>query len=236
MKIPYRYRRTPKVDETFVQLENSLDYIFKDKILLTTALTHCSVGHNNNERLEYLGDALLGFIIAETVYKQFPHAPEGELTRLRAYMVKGETLAEQAKNLDLGQYIKLGSGELKSGGWRRKSILANTFEAIIGAVYLDSEFNTCRDKVLAIYEPLLKNISPDKLNKDPKTRLQEYLQAHKHSLPNYKIVMEEGEAHAKKFFISCEISELGMDVQAEGRSKRAAEQAAAQEVLNILKI
>ncbi len=224
------------MNEIFVQLESSLDYIFRDKILLTTALTHRSVGRNNNERLEYLGDALLGFVIAETVYKRFPQASEGELTRLRASLVKGETLAEQAKILDLGQYIKLGSGELKSGGWRRNSILANTFEAIIGAIYLDSEFDTCRDTVLALYEPLLKNISPDKLSKDPKTRLQEYLQAHKHNLPNYKIIMEEGEAHAKKFFISCEISELGMDVQAEGRSKRAAEQAAAQEVLNILKI
>jgi len=224
------------MNEIFVQLESSLDYIFRDKILLTTALTHRSVGRNNNERLEYLGDALLGFVIAETVYKRFPQASEGELTRLRASLVKGETLAEQAKILDLGQYIKLGSGELKSGGWRRNSILANTFEAIIGAIYLDSEFDTCRDKVLALYEPLLKNISPDKLSKDPKTRLQEYLQAHKHNLPNYKIIMEEGEAHAKKFFISCEISELGMDVQAEGRSKRAAEQAAAQEVLDILKI
>ncbi len=224
------------MNEIFVQLESSLDYIFRDKILLTTALTHRSVGRNNNERLEYLGDALLGFVIAETVYKRFPQASEGELTRLRASLVKGETLAEQAKILDLGQYIKLGSGELKSGGWRRNSILANTFEAIIGAIYLDSEFDTCRDTVLALYEPLLKNISPDKLSKDPKTRLQEYLQAHKHNLPNYKIIMEEGEAHAKKFFISCEISELGMDVQAEGRSKRAAEQAAAQEVLDILKI
>ncbi len=224
------------MNEIFVQLESSLDYIFRDKILLTTALTHRSVGRNNNERLEYLGDALLGFVIAETVYKRFPQASEGELTRLRASLVKGETLAEQAKILDLGHYIKLGSGELKSGGWRRNSILANTFEAIIGAIYLDSEFDTCRDTVLALYEPLLKNISPDKLSKDPKTRLQEYLQAHKHNLPNYKIIMEEGEAHAKKFFISCEISELGMDVQAEGRSKRAAEQAAAQEVLDILKI
>jgi ribonuclease-3 len=140
------------------------------------------------------------------------------------------------KKIDLGQYIKLGSGELKSGGWRRNSILANTFEAIIGALYLDSNFDSCRTKVLALYEPLLKNISPEKLNKDPKTRLQEYLQAHKHSLPDYKIITEEGEAHAKIFFISCEISELGVDVQAEGRSKRAAEQAAAQEVLDILEI
>jgi len=149
------------MNEIFVQLESSLDYIFRDKILLTTALTHRSVGRNNNERLEYLGDALLGFVIAETVYKRFPQASEGELTRLRASLVKGETLAEQAKILDLGQYIKLGSGELKSGGWRRNSILANTFEAIIGAIYLDSEFDTCRDTVLALYEPLLKNIDQD---------------------------------------------------------------------------
>ena len=224
------------MNELHVQLENTLGYIFRNKTLLITALTHRSAGQNNNERLEYLGDSLLGFIIAETVYNRFPHASEGELTRLRASLVKGETLAILAKSLDLGQYIKLGGGELKSGGWRRNSILANTFEAVIGAIYLDSEIDTCRKNDLAWYEPLLVDISPDKLNKDPKTRLQEYLQAHKHGLPDYQIINEEGEAHAKKFFISCKISELGVDVQAEGRSKRAAEQAAAQEVLDILKL
>ena len=224
------------MDDTFIQLERALDYSFRDKVLLETALTHRSVGQRNNERLEYLGDALLGFIIAEALYKQFPSTLEGDLTRLRASLVKGEALAKQAKNLDIGQYIILGGGELKSGGWRRKSILANTFEALIGALYLDSDFETCRNKVLAIFAPLLNSVTPETLNKDPKTQLQEYLQANKHNLPNYKVITEEGEAHAKKFFISCEIDELGVNVNAEGRSKRAAEQAAAQEVLNILKI
>ena len=224
------------MDDTLGQLEKSLDYCFKDKVLLETALTHRSVGQTNNERLEYLGDALLGFIIAEALFKQFPETLEGDLTRLRASLVKGEALARQAKNLNLGQHIKLGGGELKSGGWRRKSILANTFEALVGAIYLDSDFETCRNKVLAIFAPLLETVTPETLNKDPKTRLQEFLQANKHNLPNYKIVNEEGEAHAKKFFISCEIDELGVNVKAEGRSKRAAEQAAALEVINILKI
>lgn len=224
------------MDDTFDQLEKSLNYIFRDKKLLETALTHRSVGQSNNERLEYLGDALLGFIIAEALYRQFPATLEGDLTRLRASLVKGEALANQAKDLNLGLFIKLGGGELKSGGWRRKSILANTFEALIGAIYLDSDFETCRTKVLAIFASSLSSVTPETLNKDPKTRLQEYLQANKHNLPSYRVITEEGEAHAKKFFISCEIDELGLNVNAEGRSKRAAEQAAAQEVLNILKI
>ncbi len=224
------------MSETFTRLERSLDYIFNNKTLLLTALTHRSVGQDNNERLEYLGDALLGLIIAEAVYKQFPDASEGELTRLRASLVKGETLATLARKLELGQYLKLGGGELKSGGWRRDSILANTFEAIIGAIYLDVGLDICREKILSLYKELLDNVSPDKLNKDPKTRLQEYLQAHKHKLPNYKIIAEEGAAHTRKFSVMCEIKDLEVSVHADGRSKRNAEQAAAEKALELLNL
>ena len=218
------------------QLEDSLNYKFSNECLIITALTHCSAGNINNERLEFLGDALIGSIIAEALYRKFPEATEGELTRLRATIVKGEALAKQARKLELGKFIQLGTGEMKSGGWRRNSILANTFEAIVGAIFLDSDFDTCKRTILAIFNPALNEVSPRKLEKDPKTRLQEYLQAHKHELPDYKILTEEGDAHAKKFFVACIINDLNVDTQAEGRSKRAAEQAAAQQALDILNI
>ena len=226
----------PRVTETYTELEHTLDYNFSNKKLLKTALTHRSLGRVNNERLEYLGDALLGFIIAEAVYQRYPEASEGELTRLRALLVKGETLAGLARDIGLGNYLKLGSGELKSGGWRRKSILANTLEAIIGAIYMDSGLETTCEKVLGLYKDLLENTSPDKLTKDPKTRLQEHLQANKHALPNYKIISEKGAAHEKKFSVMCEIADLDMNVLADGRSKRVAEQAAARKALELLKI
>ena len=215
-------------------LENSLNYHFKDKTLLEKALTHRSVGSRNNERLEYLGDSLLGFIIAENLYSRFEEATEGELTRLRASLVKGETLAKLARKIELGEFVKLGPGEKRTGGWRRVSILANTLEAIIGAIYLDSDFNTCRMIVLNIYSEFLDNTSLKTLEKDPKTRLQEYLQARKLGLPSYKIVAEEGAAHEKSFSIECEISDLDIHVRAAGRSKRIAEQAAADIVLKII--
>lgn len=216
--------------------EQSLGHVFKNKNYLTTALTHRSASNNNNERLEYLGDALLGFIIAEALYRQFPGASEGELTRLRATLVKGETLARLARQLQLGDYIKLGSGELKSGGWRRQSILSNTMEAIIGAIYLDAGMESCRECVLSLYRELLKQTSLDNLVKDPKTRLQEYLQSQQQKLPDYKIIAEKGEAHARVFTVQCKIEHLDITVEAEGRTKRNAEQAAAQLILKQLNI
>ena len=218
------------------KLENDLGHIFTNKNYIETALTHRSAGQVNNERLEYLGDALLGFIIAEALYKLHPEATEGELTRLRASLVKGETLARIARTINLGNYIKLGTGELKSGGWRRNSILANTLEAVTGAVYLDAGMDICRKMVLSLFNDILNNSSPKTLIKDPKTRLQEFLQAQQMNLPVYTVVMEQGDAHDKTFTVECAIPEKTVTVKASGRSKRNAEQAAAELALDQLKL
>mgnify|MGYP001188505557 CR=1 FL=1 len=185
------------------KLEKAIDYKFRDETLLDIALTHRSIGQGNNERLEYLGDAALGFIIADAIFQKFPQATEGELTRLRSLLVKGETLAMLGRELNLGDYIKLGVGERKSGGWHRDSILANTLEAIIGAVYLDADVEACRKCVNSLYRQLLSEVSPDKLNKDPKTRLQELLQSRKQELAVYHVISESGEAHERLFKIEC---------------------------------
>jgi len=216
------------MNEPQARLEEALGYAFTNKSFLAIALTHRSLGVDNNERLEYLGDALIGFIIAETLYQRYPGASEGELTRLRATLVKGETLARIARHLHLGNFLKLGSGELKSGGWRRTSILANTIEAIIGAIYLDAGFETCRNKVLTLFSGVILETTPDTLVKDPKTRLQEFLQARQQNLPEYNVIMERGEAHARIFTVECVIPDLNIAVQADGRNKRTAEQLAAQ--------
>lgn len=212
----------------------ALNYQFKDTSLLELALTHRSVGQLNNERLEYLGDALLGFVIADHIFKRFVNSPEGELTRMRANLVKKETLAKLAKKLDLGSYLYLGTGEKKSGGWRRDSILANTFEALIGAIYLDSDFTSCKNCLLDIYKDLLQDISPDSHTKDPKTRLQELLQARKLALPIYNTIKEEGEAHLKTFTVECKIESVKNSIVATGRSKRIAEQSSAEQALQLL--
>jgi len=215
-------------------LEKAIDYKFHDQALLETALTHRSFGHSNNERFEYLGDAALGFIIADAIFQKFPQSTEGELTRLRSSLVKGETLAKLGRELDLGSYIKLGPGEMKSGGWRRDSILANTLEAIIGAVYLDADMEVCRKCVVLLYQQLLSNISPDTLSKDPKTSLQELLQSRRLELPIYQVLSETGDAHERLFNVECTIIEPEISVQAEGRSKRLAEQSAAEKALPVL--
>ncbi len=215
-------------------LEKAIDYKFQDEALLETALTHRSFGHGNNERLEYLGDAALGFIIADAIFQKFPQATEGDLTRLRSSLVKGETLAVLGRELGLGEYIKLGPGEMKSGGWRRDSILANTVEAIIGAVYLDADMKVCQKCVVSLYQQLLSNVSPDKLSKDPKTSLQELLQSRRLELPVYQVLSETGDAHERFFNVECTIIEPNIWVQAEGRSKRLAEQAAAEKALPAL--
>ena len=220
------------------QLINKLNYSFSNTELLDLALTHRSVNSVNNERLEYLGDAILGFIIAEILYQKFSDGPEGFLTRKRASLVKKETLADLARILNLGDFIQLGAGEKKSGGWRRDSILSNTLEAIIGAIYLDSGFENCRDFITHHYAELIENLSLDDSDKDSKTELQEYLQGRKLALPLYKIIAEEGEAHERIFTVLCEINGIdGVDggIQAIGKSKRAAEQSAAQKVLNLIR-
>lgn len=223
-----------RVNDPLQQLEKDLGHTFGNKTYIETALTHRSLGQSNNERLEYLGDALLGFIVAEAIYTSYPGASEGELTRLRANLVKGETLARLARKIELGNYLRLGASELKSGGWRRNSILANTLEALFGAVYLDAGLEVCRNTILHLYDDILKNSSPDTLVKDPKTRLQEYLQSRQLNLPDYQVINERGEAHNKTFTVECSIGELAVSVKADGRSKRNAEQASAQMVLDIL--
>lgn len=211
-----------------------LGHDFAGQTLLQQALTHRSAGQENNERLEYLGDAILGFVIAEALFERFPEASEGALTRLRASLVKRETLARLARNEKLGDYVRLGGGELKSGGWRRDSILANATEAVIGAIYLDAGMDVCRSRILDLYSELLDSVSPENADKDSKTQLQEYLQARRLPLPQYRIVAEAGEAHAREFTVECSTSAVSKPIEAKGRSKQSAEQAAAEMMLQIL--
>ena len=211
------------------------DYHFKDESLLTLALTHRSMGSNNNERLEFLGDAILGMVISSELFKRFPKEKEGVLTRLRSSLVKGETLSEIAIELDLGEYIQLGSGELKSGGYRRASTLADVVEAIIGAIYLDSFSDSgitqVQNIILTIFNERLNNCEPNGVIKDPKTRLQEYLQSKNLSLPEYNVVSISGKEHLQTFKVSCSIEGFSNHVVATGASRRKAEQAAAEKAL-----
>ena len=222
------------MSESISKLEQKLGYNFNNERLLYTALTHRSYDKNHNERLEYLGDSILGFIIAEALYLHFPDQPEGVLTRFRASLVKRESLAKIARNLGLGEHLLLGTGEKRSGGWRRDSILSNTMEAIIGAIYLDSDISTCKLFVLSLFQELIGNMSPEEENKDPKTELQEYLQARKMDLPEYRVVAEEGEAHNRMFTVECRIDGLDKNATAQGKSKRFAEQLVAQKILELI--
>jgi ribonuclease-3 len=216
------------------KLFRTLNYSFNDLSLAELALTHRSIGSANNERLEFLGDAILGAVIAEILFQRHPKAAEGDLTRLRAALVKGTTLAELGQKFNLGDYIRLGSGELKSGGFRRESILACAIEALIGAVYLDAGFEASRDFILALYEDRLDEVSPESVQKDPKTRLQEFLQARKQPLPEYELEKLEGEPHAQIFYVKCRLPGLEQEVSGQGGSRRKAEQLAAEEALSIL--
>lgn len=210
-----------------------LDYRFAHPELLECALTHRSAGSNNNERLEFLGDAVLNFLIADELYRRFSSASEGELSRARANLVRGSTLAALASLFELGNYLRLGPGELKSGGFRRESILAGALEAVIGAVYLDGGFDVCRALVLSIYRERLASISPKTHPKDPKTRLQEYLQSQKMPLPTYSILTIEGDAHRQKFQVECVVENIA-PCRGEGANRRIAEQNAARKALQIL--
>ncbi len=219
------------MDESSAKLVNKLNYQFNNPALLELALTHRSASSSNNERLEYLGDAVLGFVIADLLYQKFNDAPEGVLTRLRASLVKKESLASLAKKMDLGDFLKLGPGEMKSGGWRRDSILSNTLEAVIGAIYLDSDFDKCRIFIQKVYAEVVDELSLNDTAKDSKTELQEYLQARKLTVPLYHVIAEEGEAHKKTFTVECQIDGLTESISAKGGSKRIAEQSAAHKVL-----
>lgn len=216
------------------QLQRRLGYQFRDPERLLLALTHRSFGNQNNERLEFLGDSIVNMVIAEYLYQSFERAREGQLSRLRARMVKGVTLAEIGREFELGQYLRLGSGELKSGGFRRDSILADAVESIIGAIYLDSDFDTCRTQVLRWFDQRLQNLNIQDTQKDPKTRLQEYLQSRQYPLPQYEVISVEGEAHAQTFHVACALPSLDRKTTGVGSSRRIAEQQAARSALKAL--
>lgn len=210
-----------------------LNYRFRDPALAELALTHRSMGKPNNERLEFLGDALLGAIIAEMLYEVHPKASEGELSRLRAQLVNGQALAVVARELELGDGLKLGPGELKSGGFRRDSILADAFEATLAAVYLDGGFDACREVTRQLFAERIAALH--RSSKDAKTRLQEWLQAKGLPLPRYELLASHGDDHAKTFDVSCAIDEpLAFVAEAHGGNRRAAEQDAAEAVLGHL--
>ncbi len=215
-------------------LEKTISYKFEDQALLEVALTHCSASKNNNERYEFLGDSLINMIIAEQLYKQFPKATEGQLTRLRAICVRGETLAGIAAEFKIGEYLKLGVGELRSGGANRPSILADTLEAIIAAIYLDSDFETIKSCSLNWYETRLEDMSLEMTQKDPKTQLQEFLQAQHKPLPTYTVVAIEGESHEQSFKVECLVAGREEPFVGEGTSRRRGEQAAARSALENL--
>lgn len=216
-------------------LVKHIDYPFNNPALLTQALTHRSFSGINNERLEFLGDGALNFIIAHQLYQRFSKLPEGDLSRLRAALVKESTLSEIAFSLNIGDALKLGEGELKSAGWRRPSILADALEAIVGAVYVDGGYAAAEALVLKLFEEKLAIIDPKIIDKDAKSQLQEYLQGKKIELPDYKVVSIEGEAHAQTFKMECVIEKMNITTVGEGTSRRIAEQQAAQLALEAIK-
>lgn len=212
-------------------LSKNLGYTFKDQSLLIAALTHRSMPKNNNERLEFFGDSIVNFIAAEIVYTQFEFANEGELSRLRTMLVRGITLASIAKELKIGEYLYLGIGEMRSGGSRRESILADALEAIIAAIYLDGGLEDCKTCVTRWFEPLVADLLTTKVKKDPKTELQEYLQANNIGLPLYEVVDITGKAHEQIFTVNCIIVEINQTATGKGTSRRRAEQQSAETML-----
>ena len=210
-------------------------HVFRDPALLERALTHRSAAAVHNERLEFLGDALVGALVAEALYTRWPKAAEGELTRARAELVRASALAELARRLELGPRIQLGPGEMKSGGHRRESILSDALEAVVGAIYLDAGYEACRAVVLPWFADAIDALPPPhKLGKDAKTRLQEWLQARQWPLPTYTLLSESGEEHAKRFRTECALASPAVRCEGEGTSRRMAEQVAAEAVLAAL--
>lgn len=224
-------RNTP---QALAQLCKRIGYQFSEQKLLMQALTHRSAKGEHNERLEFLGDSLLGCIIAERLFQQFPKQSEGDLTRMRSSLVKGVTLAEIARDFKLGEHLILGPGEKKSGGHRRESILEDAVEALIGAVYLDSDMQTCKKLVLNWFDERLSKIKPGNNQKDPKTRLQEYLQGRKIPLPKYEVVDIKGQSHNQEFTVKCTTEVVKKAIITTGSSRRKAEQAAADKVLELI--
>ncbi len=216
------------------RLQSALGYEFSDGDLLKLALTHRSAGNRNNERLEFLGDSIVNHIIAEHLFQHFPDAREGDMSRMRAALVKGDTLAEVARELDLGDYLTLGSGERKSGGHRRSSILADALEAVAGAILLDSDVDTCRRCVLVWFGSRLDHANLAGKGKDPKTRLQELLQGQGKPLPEYELMNVSGDDHNQQFLVACRLAKPSLVAEGTGSSRRKAEQDAARSALERL--
>ena len=213
------------------ELVKRLGYSFQSDELVDLALTHRSHSSRNYERLEFLGDSILGFTISSYLFRHHPDLTEGELTRLRASLVRKESLAQLARGLELGKYLRLGSGELKSGGHDRDSILADALEALIGAIYIDGGIEPARQTILDIYQDQLASIDPRAIQKDPKTRLQEFVQKRFQSTPEYEVLEVHGEAHAQTFQVRCIVPGFEETFTGKGRSRRTAEQDAARRAL-----
>ena len=216
------------------KLQKNISYQFNNIDLLKQALTHRSVSKHNNERLEFLGDSILGCVISRELYQRFPLIDEGQLSRLRSSLVKGQTLAKLAKIINLSETLVLGQGELKSGGFRRESIQADAFEAILAAIFLDSDFLTVSSIILKLYENLLNDASPEDSLKDFKTQLQELLQKKGLSLPQYELMKTKGQDHNAIFYVRCIINEYDLKVEKEAKSIKRAEQACAESLLERL--
>lgn len=214
-----------------IRLLARLGSTFRRTELLRQALTHRSYGTPHNERLEFLGDGVLNCSIASQLYERFPGRPEGDLSRMRAHLVNQDSLSRLASGLELGQYLMLGEGELKSGGFRRPSILADALEALVGATFIDAGFEAADALIRRLYGPLLDEVDPDTLGKDPKTLLQEILQGRRIALPQYNVLGVRGEAHEQHFIVECVIPALAIQTRGEGSSRRAAEQRAAETAL-----
>ena len=216
------------------KLQKNIFYQFNDIDLLKQALTHRSVSKKNNERLEFLGDSILGCVMSQELYHRFPLIDEGQLSRLRSHLVRGQTLAKLAKTIKLSESLVVGQGELKSGGFRRESIQADAFEAVLGAIFLDSDYLTVRSMVLKLYEDLLNDASPEDSLKDFKTQLQELLQKKGYSLPQYELIKTKGQDHDAIFYVRCIVSEYDLEVEREAKSIKRAEQACAESLLERL--
>nr|WP_026240553.1 ribonuclease III [Thiobacillus thioparus] len=216
------------------RLQQVLGYTFVRSDLLTQALTHRSYGALNNERLEFLGDSVLNCTVARALYDAFPELPEGSLSRLRANLVRQETLADIAATLKLGESLRLGEGELKSGGFRRPSILADALESLFGAIFLDAGFEAAQRVVRGLFDPLVARIDPRASGKDPKTELQEILQSRRLPLPDYRLIGTQGEAHDQSFIVECVLAKPVLSTRGIGKSRRAAEQEAARQACTAL--
>lgn len=224
------------VNLKYQRLEDRLGYRFKDQRQLQLALTHRSHSATNNERLEFLGDSILNFLMGEALFNKFSEAREGQMSRLRSQLVKGDTLAELAREFELGDCLVLGEGEMKSGGHRRDSILADAVEAIIGAIYIEAGLDICRERVVSWYAGRLNELTLDTSAKDPKSRLQEFMQSQHQPLPEYRVIEVGGEGHAQVFTIECHVGIAKQPTRAQASNRREAEKQAATAMLAQLNI